>query len=853
MRLFLIDTNFYCYKAYYAIKNLSNSKGQPTNAVYGVVRMLLKLIKDEKPDYIAACFDLKERTFRHKRFEEYKAQRPPMPEGLVSQLPIIKEAILAYNIPIFELEGFEADDVIATLAGKAALRDIEVYVVTQDKDLFQLIDKSIKVWTPEGIIYDEDAVMEKFGVKPERVVDVIALTGDVSDNIPGVPGIGEKTALTLLKKFGSLESLISSIDDVPRKDIRENLGKYTDRLRQNKELITVDSNVPLEINWDELKFKPPDNKRLFKLFKELEFRTLLKELNMTESIPPETNIKTVSTKDELEELIRDLGQKNEFALSLNTENNNEPGKIVGIGICRDKGLAYYITSSNQLESDYILQRMKPIFEDKEIKKLGHDIKHDVVILFNEGIELKGIEFDTMVAGYLLNPSKGSYGLEDLVLEYMDKFVTGGEVRSNLILLLRDKLYKELKDKGMTDLFYNVEIPMIKVLAAMEINGVAIDVPFLNEMSAELDDKLKGITRDIYEIAGEEFNINSPKQLSHILFDKLNLPVIKRLKTGPSTDVEVLGRLSTQHALPHLLLEYRELSKLKSTYVDVLPLLVNPGTHRVHTTFNQAGTSTGRISSSKPNLQNIPIKTEIGRKIRRAFVPQDKGWRMMSSDYSQIDLRVLAHISGDENLINAFKNNLDIHRHTASLIFNMKEEDVPDAMRDMAKRVNFGIVYGMSPYGLSKDMGIDAGQAEEFITSYFQRYPGVKRYMESQIEKARSCGYVTTILERRRFIFDINSESPNIRQAAERVAINTPIQGSSADLLKLAMLEIDKYIREYNLKTKMVLQVHDELVFEAPEAEIDVVQEMVIEKMEGAARLKVPIKVEVKVGNNWAEI
>ena len=497
--------------------------------------------------------------------------------------------------------------------------------------------------------------------------------------------------------------------------------------------------------------------------------------------------------------------------------------------------------------------MKPVLEDEGVKKIGHDIKRDMVILHNNGIELKGVGFDTLVAGYLLNPSKGSYGLEDLTLEYMDKFVMGGGIKSNLILLLRDKLYNELKDKGLTDLFYNVEIPMIKVLAAMEINGVAIDVPFLNEMSVELDNKLKGITRDIYEIAGEEFNINSPKQISHILFDKLNLPVIKKLKTGPSTDVEVLGKLSLQHALPHLLLEYRELSKLKSTYVDVLPLLVNPGTHRVHTTFNQAGTSTGRISSSKPNLQNIPIKTEIGRKIRKAFVTQDKGWRLVSSDYSQIDLRVLAHISGDENLINAFKNNLDIHRHTASLIFNMKEEDVPGAMRDMAKRVNFGIVYGMSPYGLSKDMGIDVGQAEEFINSYFQRYPGVKRYMESQVEKARSCGYVTTILERRRFIFDINSESPNIRQSAERVAINTPIQGSSADLLKLAMLEIDKYIREDNLKTKMVLQVHDELVFEVPEAEIDVVQEMVIEKMEGAARLKVPIKVEVKVGNNWAEI
>ena len=497
--------------------------------------------------------------------------------------------------------------------------------------------------------------------------------------------------------------------------------------------------------------------------------------------------------------------------------------------------------------------MKPVLEDEGVKKIGHDIKRDMVILHNNGIELKGVGFDTLVAGYLLNPSKGSYGLEDLTLEYMDKFVTGGGIKSNLILLLRDKLYKEIKDKEMKDLFCNVEIPLIKVLAAMEINGVAIDVPFLNEMSAELDNKLKGITRDIYEIAGEEFNINSPKQISHILFDKLNLPVIKKLKTGPSTDVEVLGKLSLQHALPHLLLEYRELSKLKSTYVDVLPLLVNPGTHRVHTTFNQAGTSTGRISSSKPNLQNIPIKTEIGRKIRKAFVTQDKGWRLVSSDYSQIDLRVLAHISGDENLINAFKNNLDIHRHTASLIFNMKEEDVPGAMRDMAKRVNFGIVYGMSPYGLSKDMGIDVGQAEEFINSYFQRYPGVKRYMESQVEKARSCGYVTTILERRRFIFDINSESPNIRQSAERVAINTPIQGSSADLLKLAMLEIDKYIREDNLKTKMVLQVHDELVFEVPETEIDVVQEMVIEKMEGAARLKVPIKVEVKVGNNWAEI
>jgi len=875
MKLFLIDANSYCYKAYYAIKELSNSKGQPTNAVYGVIRMLLKLIKDEKPDYIGACFDLKGPTFRHKKFEEYKMQRKPMPDGLVSQLPLIKEAISGYNIPIFELEGFEADDILATVAGKAASqKNMDVYIVTQDKDLFQIVSPSIKVYTSREMVYDENALEEKFGVRPERIIDIIALMGDVSDNIPGVPGIGEKTAIALVKEFGSVENLLLHIDDVSKRGIRENIARYKDRIKQNKELVSISLDVPIKIDWDELKLKAPDNKKLYNLFKELEFKNLLKELTLT---PSETmhsiiNLKTLSTKDELEELIKNLSERREFALSIDTAREAQdeffsPGgegshssEITGIGICYDKTFAYYIAVNPALKSNYILEKMKIIFEDELIKKSGHDIKRDMLILSNEGIELKGIDSDTMVAGYLLNPSYGSYSLSDIALEYMDQFACipfveaqNGGARSNLALLLKERLYKELKEKGLAELFRNVELPLIGVLARMEKNGVALDIPFLDEMSVELGNKLNSITQDIYEIAGEKFNINSTKQLSRVLFEKLKLPVIKRLKTGPSTDVEVLMRLSYQHALPALLLEYRELTKLKSTYVDVLPLLVNPRTKRVHTTFNQVGTSTGRISSSKPNLQNIPIKTDIGRKIRRAFIPQDKGWWLVSSDYSQIDLRVLAHISGDENLINAFKNGLDIHRHTASLIFNIKEEDVPNAMRDMAKRVNFGIVYGMSPYGLSKDMGIDVAQAGEFINSYFQRYPGVKRYMESQIEKAKSCGYVTTILDRRRFIPEINSESKDSRQSAERVSINTPIQGSSADLFKLAMIEIDRYIREENLYTKMVLQVHDELVFEVPEKEIGIVKEMVKEKMENVARLNVPIKVEVKLGKNWEEI
>ena len=878
-RLFLIDGNSYCYRAYYAIRSLSNSRGQPTNAVYGFITMLNKLVKEEKPDYLGVAFDLKGPTFRHKKFEEYKATRKPMPDELISQMPVIKEAVKAYNIPIFEMQGYEADDILATVARKAQAKDIDTFIVTGDKDALQLVGEHIKVYNThkEGLIFDVNKVKEEFKVAPDKIVDLIALMGDSSDNIPGVLGIGEKTAVQLISEFGSLEDLMANLDKIKSESKKELLRKYEGQARMSKELAVLDCEVPLKIDFDDLKLKKPDAGKLAILFRELEFKTLLEQVIERRNLEAEY---TLVSKSDLEDFLKRLSKQGMFAFDFETTNSDPLlARLVGVSFCWKEGRAEYIDfRSPGLEADYVLGRLKAIFENESVKKIGQNIKYERMVLANYGIELKGMAFDTMVASYLLNPSKATHNLGAISLEYlnhkmmditdligkgktqttMDK-VDVGRVRdyccedSDVTFRLKNILEKELGKKGLFKLFAELEMPLVDVLSRMELAGVSLDVDYLKEMSEEMRKKLDKITKDIYEIAGCEFNINSPKQLQEILFVKLKLPPVKRTKTGISTDEEVLEKLASKHSLPKALLEYREFAKLKSTYVDALPKLINPNTKRVHTSFNQTVTATGRLSSSGPNLQNIPVKTDMGSRIRKAFIPKDKDSFIVSADYSQIELRILAHLSKDKALIEAFKEDLDIHRYTASLIFGVDEKKVTEEQRSQAKTVNFGIVYGMSAYGLSKGLGIEVGRAQAFIDSYFERYPKVKAFIEDSIGEARTNGFVTTLLNRRRYTPEINNENINIKLFAERTAINTPIQGTAADLIKLAMIGVEDELLKRGYKSLMILQVHDELVFESPKEELDELKALVRDKMEHIMKLSVPIKVNISVGKNWLEL
>jgi DNA polymerase-1 len=885
-RLFLIDGNSFCYRAFYAIRSLSNSKGQPTNAIYGFNSMLSKIIKDEKPDMLAVAFDLKGPTFRHKKFEEYKIHRKPMPDDLVSQMSYIRQLVQAHNIPIYEMQGYEADDVLATLAKKAEVRDIETFIVTGDKDALQLVDSHIKVYSThkEGLIYDAHKVEEIYGVGPDKVIDIMALMGDATDNIPGVKGIGEKSAIELISEFGSLEGLYKNIDKVKSTARKKILALGKESAYLSKELATVDIDVPIDIDFKELELKEPDQARLLELYKELEFKSLLKDLTPAKKLKSEYIL--VDDEKAFDALAAGLKKSKEFVFDTETTSEDPVlAKLAGLSFSWEEGIAYYVgvsegaSQEKKLDIELVIGKLKDIFEDEAIKKTGQNVKYDYIVLANYGIHVKGIIFDTMVASYLLNPSKPNHGLDDISFEYLNHKMTTsiqdliGKGKSaitmdkvdvekvsdyscedsDVTLRLKTILEKDISQKGLDELLYNVEMPLVEVLAEMEMSGVSIDKEYLADLSKEMEKKLDKLTKKIYELAGEEFNINSPKQLSVILFEKMKLPVIRRTKTGISTDEEVLTKLALSHPLPEKLLEYRELSKLKSTYVDSLPDLVNPATNRVHTSFNQAVTATGRLSSSGPNLQNIPIRTEEGRKIRKAFIASDKDHLLLSADYSQIELRILAHLSQDANLIRAFKEGSDIHAYTASLVFAVKESDVTSDMRGMAKTVNFGIIYGMSPYGLAQSLKIDVNKAKEFIDSYFERYPEVKFYLEGLIEEARQNGYVTTLLGRRRYIPEINSTDMRMRQFAERTAVNTPIQGSAADIIKVAMIAIDERLSKKKLSSKMIMQVHDELVFDVPKNELKEACKIVKDGMENIIKLKVPVLAHVEVGENWLEM
>jgi len=878
MNLYLIDGNSYVYRAFYAIRNLSNSRGFPTNAVYGFTNMLLKIIREKKPDAIIVSFDSPVPTERHRIYEEYKAQRPEAPGDLVRQLPYIRRMIDAFNISIFEIPGYEADDILCTIARKGSSRGLSVFIVTGDKDMLQIVNEKIKVYDPmKDLVFDEAYVRGKFGVEPARIPEFMALTGDAVDNIPGIKGIGEKTAKELLSQFDSLEAMLNNSEMIKKEKLRHLVAENREIARLSKKLATLDSTVPIDLNLDECILGEPDWKALMALFGELEFGSLMKLI--PSGAAREVNQEIILTEDTLKEAM--LTIRDEVALDTEaTGKHAVSADLVGISLCAAKDRAFYIPvfhkypgAPQQMKKQDVVSLLAPLLEDDKVAISGHNLKYDIILLEREGISMNGPLFDTMIASYLLNPNKPNHSLEEVAFEYLSyrkktfpevlkKRSSFSEVPledavayactdAHLAFELKEILFRKLRENDLEHLYSTIEMPLIPVLARMEIAGVKIDPHKLAEISAELSREIDGITRRIYFLAGEEFNINSPKQLSSILFQSLGLRPGKKTKTGFSTEMSVLEELAEEHELPCEVLAYRSLTKLQSTYIDVLPTLIDPRTGRIHTSFNQTVTSTGRLSSSEPNLQNIPVKGSWGKRIRETFIAEE-GNILLSADYSQVELRLLAHLSGDEGLIDAFRKDLDIHSRTASEIFGVPIDKVPEDLRRVAKTVNFGVIYGISPFGLSETLSIPGEDAKKYIDQYFERHPGVKAYIDRSIAEARSNGFVTTIFGRKRHIPEILNKNATVRQQGERFAMNSPIQGTAADIIKIAMIKIADVFKQNNLKAKTILQVHDELLFELPPAELRKVTDIVREQMEGVIGLSVPLKVEMHHGNNWAE-
>ncbi|MDO8746260.1 MAG: DNA polymerase I [Thermodesulfovibrionales bacterium] len=878
MNLYLIDGNSYVYRAFYAIKGLTNSKGFPTNAIYGFTTTLLKIIREKKPDGVAVFFDTPELTERHRIFKEYKAHRPETPGELVQQLPHIREMIKAFNISIFEMPGYEADDLIGTVAKEAAKKRSTVFIVTADKDMLQLVDENIRIYDPvKDRILDDKYVKEKFGVAPERVPEFMALTGDAADNIPGIKGIGEKTAKELLTAFKGLDELLSHPEIIKKERLRSLVSENADIARLSKRLATIDIAVPIDFDLKDFRLKEPDWLKLLSLFSEFEFTSLKKLVPSVAAT--EKNYEAVLSADKLKEIVSAI--RNEFAFDIEaTGKDPMADSIVGFSVSAEKETGYYVPlrhsylgTPEQMGMKEALHIVAPIFENPDIAKIGHNLKYDTMMLKQEGVVTKGRLYDTMLASYLINPNKPNHSLEDVGFEYLsrrkktfaevlnkkksfaDVFVEEATKYSAedalLAFELKDILFEKLKAAGLEGVYFDIEAPLIPVLSDMEEAGVKIDVDKLNDISKELARELDSTQRRIFFLSGEEFNINSPKQLAKVLFHNLRLKPGKKTKTGFSTDVSVLEELAMAHELPREILNWRSLSKLKATYVDALPVLINPKTGRVHTSFNQTVTATGRLSSSDPNMQNIPIKGEWGKRIRETFIA-DKGNILLSADYSQVELRILAHLSKDEVLVDAFSKGIDIHAKTASEIFGVTVDKVTDEMRRTAKTVNFGVIYGMSPFGLSAALSIPHEEAKKYIEKYFERHPGVKRYIEAILSEVRKKLCTVTLAGRRRPIPEIRSQNSNARAQAERLAVNSPIQGSAADIIKIAMINIRKKLKEEHLTARMLLQVHDELLFEAPESELSSIRDMVKREMEGAVKLLVPLRVDIGHGRNWAE-
>ena len=843
------------------MRYLSAKDGTPTNAIYGFLNILLKLIKEQEPDYICAAFDVKAPTFRHKQYEGYKAQRKPMPEGLAAQMPLAKDVLRAMGVTILEKEGYEADDIIGTVARLCEESEISCFIATGDKDDLQLASDKTKVILTvtksgynETIIYDDKAVKEKYHVTPTEFIDVKALMGDPSDNIPGVKGVGEKTAMSLIEKHHSIEYIYENIDDIGLKGaMLQKMKDGREMAFMSKELATINRNTPIEFNAEECVFDGFENNgELYEILKRLELNSIIKKLDLSGG----DNVK--ENEDIFKDFSYQVGDKNmisgdKVTVVLDFDGDNISSAAVGAG-----NNAVVLNEQDDI---------KELLEDDSIAKVMFDVKEAIVKL-NGRIDIKNISDDTAIAAYLVDPAKNEYTIEKLASEYFGTVIEKPEVKQLSLLddvetdrseylakcavalgVLNDRIGDKIKENGQEKLYQEVELPLVTVLAHLEINGFLVDDNQLKEFADKLGEKIDALTNEIYMLAGEEFNINSPKQLGVILFEKLELKPVKKTKTGYATNADVLEKLRDKHPIVNFIMEYRQLAKLKSTYCDGLTAVVNPNTHRIHSVFTQTVTVTGRLSSTEPNLQNIPTRTELGREIRKMFVAKD-GYVLVDADYSQIELRVLAHIANDETMINAFRNNEDIHAVTASQVLGIPLEDVTKEQRSSAKAVNFGIVYGIGEFSLAQDLHISVKEAKAYIESYLEKYHGVRNYMESIKEQAKKDGYVKTMLNRIRYIPELKSPNYNIRQFGERVALNTPIQGTAADIIKLAMVRVDNRLINEGLKSKLILQVHDELIVEAHKDEVDKVKQILSEEMQGAMELNVPLKVDMSTGHSW---
>ncbi len=886
-QLYLIDGSAYVYRAFHAVRGLSNSKGLPTNAVFGFARMLIKLMQERAPHYVALFFDAKGPTFRHELYPEYKANRPAMPDELAVQWPYVKRVTTGFNIPAIEIPGFEADDLIGTYARLAVAAGFDVIMVTGDKDFMQLVNEHASIWDPmKEKVIDLGAISREYQLAPGQLIDMMGLSGDTSDNVPGVPGIGPKTALSLIQQFGGIEALYERVGEVASAKQRDRLLAHKAQALLSRRLVTIDDRAPVDFDPQALRAQDPDEKALAEVFQELEFRQLQQEFRAAPRQAPETRYSAILTLEALENLLEKLGRCRLFAVDTETTSENPmAAELVGISVaCERHEAAYipcghrYIGAPEQLSREMVLTRLKPVLADGRIAKVGQNIKYDWTVFRRHGVDLAGVTFDTMLGSYLLNPSKRAHNLDQIALDFLDhKNITFADVAgkgkgaltfdqvtleqavpyacedADITLRAYEVLRPQLESLGLMELMETVEMPLVPVLMEMEMAGVRLDREKLHELSKSFSHQLHHLEEEIYLLAGEKFNIQSSQQLGRILFEKLQLPTAKKTKkkTGYSTDVEVLTRLAEQHELPALLLRHRSLAKLKSTYVDALLEQVDPSSGRIHTSFNQTVAATGRLSSSDPNLQNIPIRTEEGREIRKAFIARPD-WYLLSADYSQIELRILAHCAEDAILIQSFADNEDIHARTASEVFHTPLDQVPAELRRQAKVINFGIIYGMSAFGLSRELGISNKMAQTYIDSYFERYSGVKAYMARVVEEARRTQRSSTLLGRIRLLPDIASSNPTVRQFAERTAINTPIQGTAADLIKVAMIRIAALLKAQGLRTTMLLSVHDEIVFEVPPEELETVRRLIPETMEQVWALMVPLKVNVAWGRNWAE-
>ena len=885
--VYLIDGSAYIYRAYHAITPLSNSKGLPTHAVYGFINILNRVIREKKPQFMAIAFDMKGPVFRHEVYADYKANRPPMPEDLACQLPYIRKVSKAMNILCLEQQGMEADDLIASAAIQLSKNKQPVVIVSGDKDLLQLVDDTIILWEPMADrLMDREAVQAKYNVSPEKLNDLFALIGDSSDNVPGVPGVGPKTADKLINEFSTLDGLYENIGQLSKKKLKEKLITFKDQAFLSKKLIALKKDLVVPDSSEHYRLPEPNQEELHDLYSELEFNRLLKSSTPIRAMDT-SHFHLVNSEELLVNVMSRLDTSSAIIIDTETTSLDAlTADLVGISLCVDTTEAWYIPVAHrddegarrvgQLPLETVLSSLRPLLENPDIAKTGHNIKYDFQVLKNHGVTLQGPLRDTMVASYLLNPSRRSHKLDDLATEHLNirltefKEVTAKDKRPDAFsyvdleaaknyscedvaatLQLWDVFAPQLDELHLKKLFEELEMPLVPILVNMEEAGILVNKDLLSTMSTEFTEQLEHLQRSIFDQAGEEFNINSPKQLGDILFEKLHLPHGRKTKTGYSTDVKVLTKLSAYHELPAAVLEHRTLSKLKSTYVDKLATLLNPDTDRVHTSFNQTVTATGRLSSSNPNLQNIPIRSKEGQRIREAFISAP-GKALLAADYSQIDLRVLAHYSQDQALLAAFNSGNDVHSQTAAEIFRVHPSLITPEMRRVAKSINFGIVYGMSAFGLAGQLNISRKEAQTFINRYFELYSGVKKFMADVIEQARRNGFVTTLLHRRRMVPDINNKSKTRREFAERTALNTPIQGTAADIIKVATLQADKLLHHADLQAKLLLQIHDELVFEVPLEQIDRTTSLVKDAMENVMDLSVPLVVNIATGTNLAE-